>query len=197
MPARAPPGERPEEELDEEEKKGMVERLLAALGLGEQQPQAQPGLINGIDIARLIDYVFSDTRRVQVASEELSRVKGLLERVNAVTRELVDVYTMDGLSRVYHPVYGEGVLDARVSELTLLLRQVIRSAWQEGRELIRSNAPPEEVARAADRAETLTQLSYLVAVEAYAKLITIYMANAPPRARPPLVNVALGYDIVE
>ena len=195
MPTQ-PPVDAPEQEA--EEKQGALAKLMAMLGLapGGAPQQGGPGVIQGVDVARLIEYVFADTARA-AALRDLAPVKQLLERVNALTRELVDVYTRDGLSRIYHPVYGGGVLDARLTELTLLLKHAVREAWDNVKQLIRGNAPPEEVAEAAARAEALTRFSYLVAVEAYAKLLTIYMANAPARARPPLVNVSLGYDILE
>ena len=183
---------------EEADREGIIAELLAKLGLGQEAPPQQgPGVINGVDVNRLIEYVFGDTARPATSLRDMEAVKALLERVNALTRELVDVYTRDGLSRVYHPVYGGGVLDARLMELTMLLKHAVREAWEEVKERIRGNAPPEEVAEAAARAEMLTRFSYLVAVEAYAKLLTVYMANAPARARPPLVNVSLGYDILE
>ncbi len=181
----------------EEKKEGLFNKLAELLGVsGEPQPTG-PNVLTGLDIKNLIAHVFGDKPRAPVEEETLLTIDSTVKLVEALSRRFVDIYISDGLDRVMHPVYSAPVIDARLGELTMLLRQAIRQSWRDAVNAIRQNRPPEEVAKKLQIAEFITRLSFLLMVDLYIKLITIFYINAPAKARPPIANVALGYELLK
>jgi len=181
----------------EEEKKGLFNKLAELLGTGGEPQQAGPNVLTGLDIKSLITNVFGDKPRVPIEEDTLETIDKTVRLVEALSRKFVDIYISDGLDRVMHPIYSAPVIDARLGELTMLLKQAIKHSWRDVVNAIRQDAPPEEVARKAQVAEFVTKLSFLLMVDLYIKLITIFYINAPAKARPPIANVALGYEILK
>jgi len=185
-----------EKKREEEAKETLADQLLKALGLGQQPEAATGGIINGIEFQKLIQYIIGEREEGKV-EEELPSIREILEETSSLSRDYVDTFIKDGLGRIVHPVYGGSVIDARLSEIALLLRETIRKLWRDVIDSIKAKAPPEEVYKKAHLAEKFTKRAYLLLVEMYAKLVTVYFINAPPKARPPLTNAALGYEIIE
>lgn len=184
------------EEEKERAGESLAEKLLQSLGIAEPPKQAGQGIINGVDFQKLIQYVIGERAEAKV-EEDIPEVREILEETSALSRDYVDTFVRDGLGRIVHPVYGGSVIDSRLAEVALLLRESIRRLWRSVIDAIRAKEPPEEVYKRARLAENFTKRAYVLLVEMYAKLVTLYYINAPPRARPPLTNSALGYEIVD
>lgn len=181
---------------EQEDRSGLLRSLLA--GLMGETPQAKgPGMIGGVSFEKLIQYILSE-RSVYPESEESTRqIRDYISKVSVVSRDYIDTFVRDGLARIIHPLYGSPIIDARLSEIAQLLRHTIRQLWHRVIQAIRTQAPPEEVYRYAREAEDFSRMAYLLIVEIYAKMLSLYHINAPARLRPPLANVALGYDLVD
>jgi len=189
--------EQKEEKGEAREKEGILDKLSEILGIGGEPESAGGNVLTGLDIKNLIVHVFGDKAKVGIEEETLQSVDKTVKLVEALSRKFVDIYIADGLDRVMHPVYSAPVIDARLGELTMLLRQSIRSAWRDVINAIRRRASPEEVTKKVQLAELLTRISYLLMVDLYVKLLTIFYINAPANARPPIANVALGYELLK
>jgi hypothetical protein len=178
----------------------LSEKLLASLMAGGGMPAPMgPGVISNIDIAKLIEYIISEKPEaagLEEALESKKDIEEMLQLVEKMSRDYTDIYARDGISRIYQPIYGSSIVDARLGQIAILLAKSARVLWNRVRKLIQENAPADDVYKAAKEAELFTQLSYLVLTESYSKLITLYFINAPPEARPPLVNASLGYELL-
>lgn len=191
--------EEKQEQVPDQDQATLAEQLRRLMGLEGGIAPAAPGVISNVDISKLIEYIISEKAETPIAEELESKkdIEELLSIVEKMSRDYTDIYARDGIARIYHPVYGSVHVDARLGSVAILLGRSIRILWNRVRRLINENAPPEDVYKAAKEAELFTKLSYLVLVEIYSKLINMYFINAPPKARPPLVNVALGYEILD
>lgn len=181
-----------------------LERLLAALAppeTGDSAPPSQAGqIISPVDIQRLLR-IFRDIP-LDISQEGIEKIDPLRRELNTVinilqkiSNELVARQLEDGLSWIYHPIYGDSVAAARIRQLIHMLATSIRRMWY----FIADNfdkMSTAELAEALETAELSTKLSFLVITDTWAKIMTLFFTNAPPSARPPLVNAALGYEIV-
>ena len=179
----------------EREERSIVERIREMLGLSE--PQAVGSIVQGLDISRLIDYVLAERPSARLEEEvdetATATVRGEVMRVEAISRELIDVFVRDGLSRIYHPLYGDANLQSRLGVLAQLLAEIVRAAWKQALESLDDAARRDRVLAAA---ESVSRRALLVLVEMYNKMTTMYYVNAPAQTRPPLANVSLGFDII-
>ena len=186
-----------QKEPTEEEKKGLLSKLAELLGAGGEPESVGGNVLTGLDIKNLIVHVFGDKAKVPIEEESMQDIDSMLKLVEALSRKFVDIYISDGLDRVMHPIYSAPVIDARLGELTMLMRQAIRKSWRDVINAIRQRAPVEDVIKKIRTAEFITKLSFLLMVDLYIKLLTIFYINAPAKARPPIANVALGYELLK
>ena len=186
---------------EEPEARALVEALVRAAGGQEQGQQGgvTPGnIISGVDVTKLIEYVFEERGyKAEETIEELREIRDLLVRASAISRELVDVYVKDGLSRIVHPVYGIDAIVTRFHIVAELLRSAVRAKWRNVIDAMRAGRSPQDVYKAAKEAERFTKLALISLVEVYDKLLTLLYINAPAEARPPLANISLGYDMLK
>lgn len=183
------------QQAEQREDRGLVDRIREMLGLAE--PQAVGSIVQGLDISRLIDYVLAERPAAKLEEEPdeaaVNTVRGEVVRVEAISRELIDVFVRDGLSRIYHPLYGDANLQSRLGVLAQLLAEIVRAVWRRARE---SLGDPNARRQMLVAAEAISRRALLVLVEMYNKMTTIYYVNAPAQTRPPLANVSLGFDII-
>lgn len=185
-------------EQKHEETRDLSSVLRSLLGEAPHQEQQTPqGVLTGIDISKLLEYILNDKPRAQITEESFARVKEILQLMETESRNLIDVFINDGMSRIVHPLYGDTLILARLGEVAVLLRQIIRKEWAAAKQMLINGAPPEDTLNQLRRAEYLTKLSYLILVSVADKLMALFFLNAPARARPPLANVAIGYDLIK
>ena len=176
--------------------------LLDTLSGGATGPPPTTGqIISPVDIQRLLrilrdlplDLGQQQLEQVDPLRRELSNVVSMLQKLSS---ELVTRQLEDGLAWIYHPIYGDSVAAARIRQLIHVLAASIRRMWRNIAENF-ENMSSEELAKSIEVAELSTKLAFLVITDTWAKIMTLFFANAPPAARPPLVNAALGYELVD
>ena len=188
--------------------KRPLQRLLEALtgGAVDMVPQqtSNERIISPVSIDRLVDILLETGVRDETAEPQektvrsvQARIKGLTGIVQQLSRSFVNIYVSDGLGRIYHPLYSVPTVESRLALLAQLLAKTVLEVTEDVARLHRSKTmSPQEYADFATEAELAIQLSFLVLPEVYNQLLTLYYINAPPEMRPPLVNAALGYEIV-
>lgn len=183
------------EEPDEREEAARA--LLEAL-MGVRQPQqSTPGnIITGLDVTKLIELVFEERPRIEPTPEEFTEIREILAKAEELSRQFIDVYVKDGLSRIVHPVYGADAIVARFTQIATMLRHAVGERWKKVVDAIEKQRPPAEVAKLARQARMFSKLAVLTLVAIYDKLLTLLYINAPPEARPPLATLTLGYELL-
>lgn len=182
-----------------ESEEAAARALVEALAAAAQQPQQQPApgnIITGLDVRNLIELVFEERPRVEPEPDEFREIREMLAKAEELSRQFVDVYVRDGLSRIVHPVYGADAIVARFTQIAAMLRQAVRAKWASVRHAIEANAAAADVAKLARTALQFSRLAILTMVAIYDKLLTLLYINAPPEARPPLATLTLGYELL-
>ena len=108
-------------------------------------------------------------------------------------REILDMIVKDGLRRIIDPQTGEGLLISEFENILEAKTEYIRREMNNALEMIRQGKMGEGLRKLH---ETLVKArnTMLVLAAVYSGLARIMYLNLPPRVRPAMGKIPLGYE---